>query len=53
MIPEQIVRTAVILSERYIHDRFLPDKAIDIIDEAASRGKSEKMKKLPISTPSG
>ena len=28
---------AVTLSRRYIHDRFLPDKAIDLIDEAASR----------------
>ena len=31
-----ILRQAVILSERYITDRFLPDKAIDLIDEACS-----------------
>lgn len=36
-IPEEVVRAAVHLSERYITDRYLPDKAIDIIDEAGSR----------------
>ena len=35
-IPDDIARQAVILSERYISDRFLPDKAIDLIDEACS-----------------
>ena len=35
-ISEGILRQAVILSERYITDRFLPDKAIDLIDEACS-----------------
>ncbi len=35
-IPEYIVERAVTLSERYITDRYLPDKAIDLIDEAAS-----------------
>ena len=35
-ISEAVCRQAVILSERYITDRFLPDKAIDLIDEAAS-----------------
>ena len=35
-IPEGILRQAVLLSERYITDRFLPDKAIDLIDEACS-----------------
>ena len=35
-IPEGILRQAVALSERYITDRFLPDKAIDLIDEACS-----------------
>ena len=35
-IPEGILRQAVVLSERYITDRFLPDKAIDLIDEACS-----------------
>jgi ATP-dependent Clp protease ATP-binding subunit ClpC len=36
VIPPEIARQAVILSERYITDRFLPDKAIDLIDEACS-----------------
>ena len=35
-IPDDMARQAVILSERYITDRFLPDKAIDLIDEACS-----------------
>ena len=32
-----VIKQAVIMSEKYIHDRFLPDKAIDILDEACSR----------------
>ena len=36
-IPDQAIMSAVTLSDRYITDRFLPDKAIDLIDEAASR----------------
>ncbi len=35
-IPEAVIERAVILSERYITDRFLPDKAIDLIDESSS-----------------
>ncbi len=35
-IPDAMCRQAVLLSERYITDRFLPDKAIDLIDEACS-----------------
>ena len=35
-IPEEMCRQAVLMSERYITDRFLPDKAIDLIDEACS-----------------
>ena len=35
-IPDGMLRQAVLLSERYITDRFLPDKAIDLIDEACS-----------------
>ena len=35
-IPDEMCRQAVLLSERYITDRFLPDKAIDLIDEACS-----------------
>lgn len=36
-ISEEVIGEAVRLSERYITDRFLPDKAIDVIDEAGSR----------------
>lgn len=36
-IPDDVIESAVKLSERYISDRFLPDKAIDVIDEASSR----------------
>ena len=36
-IPDEAIVAAVTLSDRYITDRFLPDKAIDLIDEAASR----------------
>ncbi len=36
VIPDEAARQAVLLSERYITDRFLPDKAIDLIDEACS-----------------
>ena len=38
-ISDEAVRAAVFLSERYLHDRFLPDKAIDVIDEAGSRAR--------------
>jgi len=38
-INDDAVRAAVFLSERYIHERFLPDKAIDVIDEAGSRAR--------------
>jgi len=36
VIPEDIVRKAVVLSERYVTDRYLPDKAIDLLDEACA-----------------
>ena len=36
-ISKDVIRQTVIMSEKYIHDRFLPDKAIDILDEACSR----------------
>jgi ATP-dependent Clp protease ATP-binding subunit ClpA len=36
-ITDEIIETAVKMAERYITDRFLPDKAIDVIDEAGSR----------------
>ncbi|MCL2486451.1 MAG: ATP-dependent Clp protease ATP-binding subunit, partial [Oscillospiraceae bacterium] len=35
-VPDAIVSRAVVLSERYITDRFLPDKAIDLLDEASA-----------------
>ena len=35
-IPDDVLRSAVTLSERYITDRYLPDKAIDLLDEAAA-----------------
>ncbi len=51
-ITDEAIKSAVELSTRYINDRFLPDKAIDLIDEAASRVKMktytqpESLKKL-------
>lgn len=36
-ISNDVIRQTVLMSEKYIHDRFLPDKAIDILDEACSR----------------
>jgi len=41
-ITDEAIETAVTLSSRYIQDRFLPDKAIDLIDEAASKVKVAK-----------
>ena len=38
-ITDEAISSAAILSDRYITDRFLPDKAIDLVDEAASRKK--------------
>jgi ATP-dependent Clp protease ATP-binding subunit ClpC len=37
IITDEAIETSVILSERYISDRFLPDKAIDLIDEASAK----------------
>ena len=36
-VSDKLIRQIVIMSEKYIHDRFLPDKAIDILDEACSK----------------
>lgn len=54
-IPDEILETAINMSRRYINDRFLPDKAIDLIDEAsaickvdADRAGGGKLKKLKI-----
>lgn len=38
-ITDEAISAAVILSDRYVNDRFLPDKAIDLVDEASSRMK--------------
>ena len=42
-ITDDAVRAAVNLSSRYIQDRFLPDKAVDLMDEAASRIKTRSL----------
>ncbi|MCL2227512.1 MAG: ATP-dependent Clp protease ATP-binding subunit [Oscillospiraceae bacterium] len=44
-ISEEAVEAAVKMSSRYINDRYLPDKAIDLIDEAASRVRLDKLKR--------
>ncbi len=36
-VSDELIRQIVIMSEKYTHDRFLPDKAIDILDEACSK----------------
>ncbi len=46
-ISEEALQGAVDLSMRYISDRSLPDKAIDLIDEASSRVKLRHLKKMP------
>ena len=43
-ITDEAIKAAVDLSVRYINDRFLPDKAIDLIDEAASKVRMRKFK---------
>lgn len=43
-IPDEVIESAVKLSNRYLTDRFLPDKAIDLIDEAASKLKIQLYK---------
>ncbi|MCR4567185.1 MAG: ATP-dependent Clp protease ATP-binding subunit [Pseudobutyrivibrio sp.] len=45
-IPDEAVEACVHLSERYIADRFLPDKAIDLMDEAAASIKLNVVKKI-------
>ena len=46
-ISDEAIKAAVEMSSRYINDRFLPDKAIDLMDEAASRVRMETMKLPP------
>ncbi len=45
-ISEEVIKSAVSLSVRYISDRFLPDKALDIIDEAASKSKIRRLREI-------
>ncbi len=44
-IPDNILETAINMSSRYINDRFMPDKVIDVIDEASAIAKVEADKK--------
>ena len=46
-IPDEALQAAVSLSLRYLHDRRLPDKAIDLIDEAASRVRIQRLSTPP------
>ncbi len=46
-ITDEAIEAAVALSRRYINDRFLPDKAIDLMDEAASRVRMEAQAPSP------
>ncbi len=43
VITDEAIKAAVKLSERYLNDRRLPDKAIDLIDEAAARARTERL----------
>ena len=36
VIPDEVIETAIVMSQRYINDRFMPDKVIDVIDEASA-----------------
>lgn len=49
-ISEEVIKAAVNYSERYITDRFLPDKAIDVIDEAGSRANLRNIKLAELQT---
>jgi ATP-dependent Clp protease ATP-binding subunit ClpC len=43
IVDKKAIEAAVLLSQRYINDRFLPDKAIDLIDEAQAQAKANKL----------
>ncbi len=47
VISDEALKAAVTLAARYIPDRFLPDKAIDLIDEASSR-KADQIWQCPV-----
>ncbi|MCX7711207.1 MAG: ATP-dependent Clp protease ATP-binding subunit [Clostridia bacterium] len=49
-ISDEVIKAAAILSERYITDRFLPDKAIDVIDEAGSRANLKNVALVELET---
>lgn len=46
-LSDEVLEDAVILSKRYIQDRYLPDKAIDLIDEASAHIRVDKVKTSP------
>lgn len=46
-ITDEAIEAAVAMSSRYINDRYLPDKAIDLIDEASSRVRMQNLKMPP------
>src|ERR687885_401841 len=48
VITDEALHAAAELADRYISDRFLPDKAIDLIDEAASRARIKSMTSPPV-----
>ena len=45
VIPDEILETAITMSQRYINDRFMPDKVIDVVDEASAIAKVAADKK--------
>ena len=47
VITDSAIKAAVTLSERYLNDRRLPDKAIDLIDEAAAAARTERLSQKP------
>ena len=47
-ITDEAIQSAVSLSKRYVTDRFLPDKAIDLIDEASSKKRMDNQGKSPL-----
>ena len=47
-IPDDTIKASIDYSDRYINDRFLPDKAIDILDEAGSRANLKNVELLEL-----
>jgi ATP-dependent Clp protease ATP-binding subunit ClpC len=47
VISDEVIEDAVLLAKRYINDRFMPDKAIDLLDEAAAYLRVDKGRTLP------